>query len=88
VGVVYQNVSACAAGEALSLFASKAPPPVDARPPAPALQLKSFICCDLSTSSEDLFIAWTVAGCLGFALSLLCSARVVKCTFGRSKRLG
>lgn len=38
---------------------------------------KEYLCCGLSSSSNDLFVAWTVVGSLGFALATLCSSRIV-----------
>lgn len=49
-------------------------------------QGKSFICCDLSSSANDIFVAWTVTGALGFALAALCGWRIVRHTFGRGRR--
>lgn len=42
---------------------------------------KEYLCCTLHDSAYNLFISWTVAGCLGFVLCLLCSIRVVRHTF-------
>jgi len=36
-------------------------------------QGKAFVCCEISGSSQDLFLPWTVAGCLGLTLAILCS---------------
>lgn len=33
-------------------------------------------CCDLQGSAHALWVSWTVAGCLGLALALMCSARL------------
>lgn len=37
---------------------------------------KAYICCDLQGSAHALWVSWTVAGCLGLALALMCSARL------------
>lgn len=38
---------------------------------------KSYLCCNLVESSDDLFDAWTATGCLGLVLALLCSVRII-----------
>lgn len=49
---------------------------------------KSLICCDAASASNDLFIAWTVVGCLGLVLAALCSWRVITHTFKKKKKMG
>ncbi|KAL4442089.1 hypothetical protein ABPG77_011350 [Micractinium sp. CCAP 211/92] len=39
---------------------------------------KEYICCELQGSAHALWVSWTVAGCLGLVLALLCSARLVR----------
>lgn len=34
-------------------------------------------CCDLSRNAHELWVAWTVAGVLGFVLALMCSTALV-----------
>lgn len=50
-------------------------------------ELKSYLCCDYSAASDDLFVAWTTVGCLAFALVTFCSARIIykspRSCFGR-----
>ena len=48
-------------------------------------QGKHLICCDVAAASNDLFLAWTIVGCLGFVLAALCSWRIVRHTFNRNK---
>jgi hypothetical protein len=48
-------------------------------------QTKSLICCDFSSASDDLFLAWTIVGSIGFVLALICSFRIVRHTFGQKK---
>lgn len=48
---------------------------------------KTFVCCDLTNSLYNVWVAWVVAGSLTFALCLLASLRVVTATLrptGRS----
>ncbi|KAL4855614.1 hypothetical protein ACK3TF_003939 [Chlorella vulgaris] len=40
-------------------------------------QIKSYLCCTLSSESSSLWVAWTCAGVIGFVLAVLCSARMV-----------
>lgn len=47
--------------------------------------VKSLICCDVASASNDLFTAWTVVGSLGLVLSVLCSIRIVRHTFKEKK---
>lgn len=35
-------------------------------------------CCELQGSAHALWVSWTVSGCLGLVLALLCSARLVR----------
>lgn len=42
---------------------------------------KSLICCDFSSASDDLYLAWTIVGCIGFVLGFFCSIRIVRHTF-------
>lgn len=44
-----------------------------ALPPMPA---PARSCCMLSSEAYDVWLAWTIAGALGFALSLACTARL------------
>jgi hypothetical protein len=39
--------------------------------------LKEYLCCELNDASYDIWIAWLVAGILGFIVSILCSIIVV-----------
>ena len=43
---------------------------------------KEWVCCDLSSTLDDIWVAWTVAGCLGWALGAACSARIILHTLG------
>lgn len=47
--------------------------------------VKSLICCDVASASNDLFTAWTVVGSLGLVLAVLCSVRIVRHTFRKKK---
>ncbi|KAI3430897.1 hypothetical protein D9Q98_009306 [Chlorella vulgaris] len=40
-------------------------------------QIKSYLCCTLSSETSSLWVAWTCAGVIGFVLAVLCSARMV-----------
>jgi hypothetical protein len=40
-------------------------------------QMKSYLCCTLSSETSSLWVAWTCAGVIGFVLAVLCSARMV-----------
>jgi hypothetical protein len=46
-------------------------------------ETKALIRCDFSSASDDLFIAWTIVGSVGFVLAVLCSIRIVRHTFGK-----
>ena len=46
-------------------------------PPASPAHPFSCSCCDLSRNAHELWVAWTVAGVLGFVLALMCSAALV-----------
>lgn len=47
--------------------------------------MKSLVCCDVSGASNDLWISWTVVGCVGLVLGVLTSFRIVRNTFKRKK---
>lgn len=40
-------------------------------------RVKEYICCDLSRSAYDVWVAWTVAGVLGFVLAVMCSGALI-----------
>jgi hypothetical protein len=48
-------------------------------------EAKSLICCDFASASDDLYLAWTLVGCLGFVLGFFCSIRIVRYTFSKKK---
>ena len=48
-------------------------------------QVKSYICCRLSNGTYDVWVAWTVAGVLGFLLALMCSVRIAHHTLSMRK---
>lgn len=39
--------------------------------------LKEYLCCELNDASYDIWVAWLVAGILGFVVCILCSIIVV-----------
>ncbi|PSC74601.1 zinc metalloprotease [Micractinium conductrix] len=39
---------------------------------------KEYLCCTLAFDAHDMWVAWTVAGGLGFGLALLASIRIIK----------
>jgi hypothetical protein len=45
-------------------------------------QAKNLLCCDFAGAAGDLFVVWTVVGCLAFSLAALCSWRIVRHTYG------
>ncbi|PRW20192.1 epidermal growth factor receptor [Chlorella sorokiniana] len=40
-------------------------------------RVKEYICCDLSRNAHEVWVAWTVAGVLGFLLAVLCSGALI-----------
>lgn len=42
--------------------------------------MKSYLCCTVSNSVQDLLVSWTVCGAMGLALAVLCSIRVIRHT--------
>jgi hypothetical protein len=48
-------------------------------------ETKSLICCDFSSASDDLFLAWTIVGSIALVLAVICSIRIVRHTFGKNK---
>jgi hypothetical protein len=70
------------------------PPPAVARLEQQALkssidplyqQVKSYICCRVSNGVYDIWVAWTVAGVLGFLLAMMCSGRIAHHTLSMRK---
>lgn len=51
-------------------------------------QAKEFICCSIGKNSHDLWISWTVAGCLTFVFACLCSGLIVSHTFSARGQRG
>ena len=47
--------------------------------------VKSLICCDVASASNQLFASWTACGSLGLVLALVCSIRIVRRTFKKKK---
>jgi len=43
-------------------------------------EAKLLICCDFASASDDLYIAWTIVGSIGFVLASVCSFRIVRNT--------
>ena len=54
-----------------SLAVSNSSTPSLPSPPLPCS------CCDLSRSAYDVWVAWTVAGVLGFVLAVMCSGALI-----------
>jgi hypothetical protein len=48
-------------------------------------QVKSYICCRVSNGVYDIWVAWTVAGVLGFLLAMMCSGRIAHHTLSMRK---
>ena len=38
---------------------------------------KEYICCTLADEAYNIWVAWTVAGCLGVVLAAMCGGRIV-----------
>ncbi|KAI7835642.1 hypothetical protein COHA_010473 [Chlorella ohadii] len=47
--------------------------------------VKEYICCNLHGTSYDLWVAWTVVGCLGLVLAFLSSGRLMRTAWHRRK---
>ena len=45
-------------------------------------QAKQWVCCEVTDSAYSVWVAWTVAGCLGWVLAAASSVRVVLHTLG------
>jgi hypothetical protein len=48
-------------------------------------EVKQYICCNLHGTSYDLWVAWTVVGCLGLVLAALSSGRLMRTAWHRRK---
>ena len=48
--------------------------------------IKGFVCCDISSASNDLFVSWTVVGSLGFALATVASIRIIHSSIKSKKK--
>lgn len=40
-------------------------------------QSKDYVCCTLKSNMHDMWVAWTITGCLGFVLALMASGRLI-----------
>ncbi|KAL4430591.1 hypothetical protein ABPG77_005831 [Micractinium sp. CCAP 211/92] len=49
--------------------------------------VKEYICCSLANTAHDMWVAWTVVGCLGFVLAVMASGRVIAWAMGLRKRM-
>ena len=47
--------------------------------------IKSYLCCTVSNSVQDLLISWTVCGAVGLAFAVLCSIRVIRHTLANRR---
>lgn len=47
--------------------------------------VKDYICCNLHGTSYNLWVAWTVVGCLGLVLAALSSGRLMRTAWHRRK---